>query len=165
MLRCKHRISADAGVPQHASLATMARLRPATLGTQKKSVLVVQRKTVSETAGPVHSKTAIHTTIRCGAGVIRTTRLEHKRNSAGSMAAMEREDRAGCTRKGSMLEHCVAKRKPPDSGSIQQPLNRESHPAQTPSSTFMVFFRPTPSWLPPGRSTRSIACCKLGCKG
>ena len=21
-----------------------------------------------------------------------------------------------------------------------------------------VFFRPTPSWLPPGRSTRSIAC-------
>ena len=27
------------------------------------------------------------------------------------------------------------------------------------------FFRPTPSWLPPGRSTRSIACCKLGCKG
>jgi hypothetical protein len=28
-----------------------------------------------------------------------------------------------------------------------------------------IFFRPTPSWLPPGRSTRSIACCKLGCKG
>ena len=26
------------------------------------------------------------------------------------------------------------------------------------------FFRPTPSWLPPGRSTRSIACFKLGCK-
>jgi hypothetical protein len=24
------------------------------------------------------------------------------------------------------------------------------------------FSRPTPSWLPPGRSTRSIACCKLG---
>ena len=23
-----------------------------------------------------------------------------------------------------------------------------------------LFFRPTPSWLPPGRSTRSIACCK-----
>ena len=28
-----------------------------------------------------------------------------------------------------------------------------------------IFSRPTPSWLPPGRSTRSIACCKLGCKG
>ena len=28
-----------------------------------------------------------------------------------------------------------------------------------------IFFPPTPSWLPPGRSTRSIACCKLGCKG
>ena len=28
------------------------------------------------------------------------------------------------------------------------------------SKTF--FFRPTPSWLPPGRPTRSIACCKLG---
>ena len=27
-----------------------------------------------------------------------------------------------------------------------------------------LFFRPTPSWLPPGRSTRSIACFKLGCK-
>ena len=24
------------------------------------------------------------------------------------------------------------------------------------------FFRPTPSWLPPGRPTRSIACCKIG---
>ena len=24
------------------------------------------------------------------------------------------------------------------------------------------FFRPTPSWLPPGRSTCSIACCKIG---
>ena len=23
------------------------------------------------------------------------------------------------------------------------------------------FFRPTPSWLPPSRPTRSIACCKL----
>ena len=29
---------------------------------------------------------------------------------------------------------------------------------------FRLFFRPTPSWLPPGRSTRSIACFKLGCK-
>ena len=27
------------------------------------------------------------------------------------------------------------------------------------------FFRPAPSWLPPGRSTRSIACCKLCCNG
>ena len=27
-----------------------------------------------------------------------------------------------------------------------------------------IFFRPTPSWLLPGRSTRSIACCKLCCK-
>ena len=27
------------------------------------------------------------------------------------------------------------------------------------------FFRPAPAWLPPGRSTRSIACFKLGCKG
>ena len=26
----------------------------------------------------------------------------------------------------------------------------------------VLFFRPTPSWLPPGRSTRSSACCKLG---
>ena len=25
-----------------------------------------------------------------------------------------------------------------------------------------AFFRPTPSWLPPGRSTCFIACCKLG---
>ena len=24
-----------------------------------------------------------------------------------------------------------------------------------------LFFRPTPSWLPPGRSTCSIACCRL----
>ena len=24
------------------------------------------------------------------------------------------------------------------------------------------FFRPTPSWLPPGRPTRSIVCYKLG---
>ena len=23
------------------------------------------------------------------------------------------------------------------------------------------FFRPTPSWLPPGRPTRSISCCKI----
>ena len=30
--------------------------------------------------------------------------------------------------------------------------------------SWTFFFRPTPSWLPPGRSTRSIACCKLGCK-
>ena len=28
------------------------------------------------------------------------------------------------------------------------------------SETF--FFRPTPSWLPPGRPTRSIVCYKLG---
>ena len=29
--------------------------------------------------------------------------------------------------------------------------------------SFLVpfFFRPTPSWLPPGRPTRSIACCKI----
>ena len=26
----------------------------------------------------------------------------------------------------------------------------------------VFFFRPTPSWLPPGRPTRSIACCKIG---
>ena len=26
------------------------------------------------------------------------------------------------------------------------------------------FFRPTPSWLPPGRSTRSIACFKLAAR-
>ena len=29
-------------------------------------------------------------------------------------------------------------------------------------SKLFVFFRPTPSWLLPGRPTRSIACCKLG---
>ena len=28
----------------------------------------------------------------------------------------------------------------------------------------LLFFRPTPSGLPPGRSARSIACCKLCCK-
>ena len=32
------------------------------------------------------------------------------------------------------------------------------------SDLVYVFFLPTPSWLPPGRSTRSIACFKLGCK-
>ena len=26
----------------------------------------------------------------------------------------------------------------------------------------LAFFRPTPSWLSPGRSTCFIACCKLG---
>ena len=36
--------------------------------------------------------------------------------------------------------------------------NRGRHKQHSP------FFRPTPSWLPPGRSTRSIACCKLGRK-
>ena len=25
-----------------------------------------------------------------------------------------------------------------------------------------IFFRPTPSWLSPGRSTCFIACCKMG---
>ena len=29
----------------------------------------------------------------------------------------------------------------------------------------VFFFRPTPSWLPPGRPTRSIACSKLGLIG
>ena len=32
----------------------------------------------------------------------------------------------------------------------------------TDAETDAEFFRPTPSWLPPGRLTRSIACCKLG---
>ena len=32
------------------------------------------------------------------------------------------------------------------------------------TTQLQYFFRPTPSWLPPGRSTRSIACCKLDCK-
>ena len=30
------------------------------------------------------------------------------------------------------------------------------------SVSIFPFFRPTPSWLPPGRSTCFIACCKLG---
>jgi hypothetical protein len=37
---------------------------------------------------------------------------------------------------------------------------RNTTPHLLPIEAF--FFRPTPSWLPPGRPTRSIACCKLG---
>ena len=40
-----------------------------------------------------------------------------------------------------------------------------SLPAKLSPSYFHGFFRPTPSWLPPGRSTRSIACCKLDFMG
>ena len=32
----------------------------------------------------------------------------------------------------------------------------------SPGSCHSIFFRPTPSWLPPGRSTCFIVCCKLG---
>ena len=40
---------------------------------------------------------------------------------------------------------------PTDLPRTRDPPERDTH-----------FFLPTPSWLPPGRSTRSIACCKIG---
>ena len=51
----------------------------------------------------------------------------------------------------------AARMVPPQTGSLAQRAIEEWE-----RNLCDFFFRPTPSWLPPGRSTRSIACCKLG---
>ena len=48
-------------------------------------------------------------------------------------------------------------------GQVETIVSRTTNCSKsTPLQARQFFFRPTPSWLPPGRSTRSIACCKIG---